>query len=58
MSCMDLGEDKDDHTWKMASYLPWLIRDDSDVDFMFRNMVENNILYMCVRSICTCVECQ
>jgi len=37
--------------------MPWLIEDDSDVEFMFRNMVENNTLYMYVRSICNCVEC-
>jgi len=58
MPCIDLGEDKDEHVWKMACYMPWLIRDNSDVRFMFRNMVEDNILYMCVRSICKCVECQ
>ena len=28
-----------------------------DVGFMFRNMVENNIFYMYVRSIFNCVEC-
>jgi len=58
MPCIDLGEDRDEHAWKTASYLPWLIRDDSDVGFMFRNMVEDNILYMHVRFICNCVECQ
>jgi len=58
MSCIDLGEDKDEYTWKTAGYVPWLIRDDSDIDFMLRNMIEDNILYMCVRSICNCVECQ
>ena len=42
--CIDLGEDKDEHAWKTASYVPWLIRDDSDVRFMFRNMVEDNII--------------
>ena len=34
-----------------------VIEDDNEVGFMFRNMVENNILYMYVRSICNCVEC-
>jgi len=58
MPCIDLGEDKHDDMWKTAVYVPWLIRDDSDVGFMFRNMVEDNILYLCVRSICMCVECQ
>jgi len=58
MPCIDLGEDhKDEHAWKTASYVPWLIRDDNVVGFMFRNMVEDNILYMYVRSICKCVEC-
>jgi hypothetical protein len=58
MSCIDLGEDKDEQAWKTMSYIPWLIRDDSDVGFMFRNMVEDNILYMSVRFICKCVEYQ
>jgi len=56
--CIDLREDKDEHMWKTTSHVSWLIRDDSDVRFMFRNMVEDNILYKCVRSICKCVECQ
>jgi len=46
-----------EYAWKTASYMPWLIKDDSDVEFMFRNMVENNILYMYVHSICNCDEC-
>lgn len=58
MSCIDLGEDRDEYAWKTVSYMPWLIRDDSDVRFMFRNMVEDNILYMYVRSICNCIECK
>ncbi|KEH24907.1 hypothetical protein MTR_6g007833 [Medicago truncatula] len=53
---LDLGEDIDEYAWKTASYMSWLIRDDGDVGFMFRNMVEDNILYMYVRSICNCVE--
>jgi len=57
MSCIDLGEDREEYAWKTASYMPWLIEDISDIGFMFRNMVENNILYMYVRSICNCVEC-
>jgi len=57
MPCIDLGEDREEYAWKTASYMPWLIEDDSDVGFMFRNMVENNISYMYVRSICNCVEC-
>ena len=55
MPCIDLGEDKDEHAWKTASYMPWLISDDSNVGFMFRNIMEDNILYMCVRSICKCI---
>jgi len=55
MPYIDLGKDKDEHAWKTAGCVPWLIRDDSDVEFMFRNMVEDNISYMCVCSICKCV---
>jgi len=36
MSCMDLRADKDEDMWKTASYVSWLICDDSDVGFMFR----------------------
>jgi len=57
MHCIDLGEDRDEYAWKTVSYMPWLIEDDSDVGFMFRTMVENNILYMYVRSICNCADC-
>jgi len=32
-------------------YYPQLLKDDSDVDFMFRVMVDNNILYLFVRSV-------
>jgi len=31
MPCMDLGADKDEDMWKIAIYVPWLIRDDNDV---------------------------
>jgi len=58
MPCIDLGEDRDEYAWKTASYMPWLIEDDSDVGFMFRNMVKNNILHMYARSIRNCVECK
>jgi len=58
MPCIDLGADKDEDMWKTTIYVPWLIRDDIDVGFMLRSMVEDNILYLCVRSICTCLECQ
>ena len=57
MSCIDLGEDRDEYAWKTTSYMPCLIEDDSNVGFMLQNMVENNILYMYVRSIFNCVEC-
>ncbi|KEH19576.1 hypothetical protein MTR_8g464150 [Medicago truncatula] len=56
MPCIDLGEDRDEYAWKTASHMPWLIHDDSDVGSMFRNMVEDDILYMYVRSICNCAE--
>jgi len=50
-----LKREKDEHAWKTAGYVPWLIRNDRDIKFMFRIIVEDNILYMCVRSICKCV---
>jgi hypothetical protein len=61
ISCIDnLGVDKhkDEDMFKTTCYVPWLIHDDNDVEFMFRNMVEDTILYMYVRYICNCVECQ
>jgi len=36
--------------WKTI-YFPQVIHDDGDVDYMFRLIVENNILHLCVRSI-------
>ena len=48
--CVDLGEDKEEDVWK-TMYFPQLIEDDSDVDYMFRLMVQNNILLLYVRSI-------
>jgi len=48
--CVDLGEDKEEDFWK-TMYIPQLIEDDSDVDYMFRLMVQNNILLLYVRSI-------
>ena len=42
---VDLGEDKEDDFWKIV-YFPQLVKDDSDVDYMFRVMVENNTLYL------------
>jgi len=56
MPCIDhlrINKHKDEDMFKMATYVPWLIQDDSDAGFMFRNMVEDNILYMYVRSIGT-----
>jgi hypothetical protein len=46
----DLGEDKEEDFWKTV-YYPQLLKDDSDVDYMFRLMVENNTLYLFVRSV-------
>ncbi|KEH23062.1 hypothetical protein MTR_7g065910 [Medicago truncatula] len=45
-----LGEDKEEDFWKTV-YYPQLLKDDSEVDFMFRVMVENNNLYLFVRSV-------
>ena len=50
VSCVDLGEDKKEDFWKPV-YFPQLIEDDSDIDYMFRLMVQNNILRLYVRSI-------
>ena len=43
----DLGEDKEKDFGKTV-YYPQLLKDDCDVDCMFRLMVENNILYLFV----------
>jgi len=48
MPCMDLGADKDEYMWKTVIYVPWLTRDDSHVRFMFRDMVEDTVLYVCL----------
>jgi hypothetical protein len=50
VSRVDLGEDKEEDFWKTV-YFPQLVEDDSDVDYMFRVMVENNTLHLYVRSI-------
>jgi len=50
MSCMNLREDKDEDSWKTV-YFQQGIRDDGNVDYMFRLMVEYNILHLCVWSI-------
>jgi hypothetical protein len=47
---MDLEEDKEEDFWK-TMYYPQLVKNDSDVDYMFRLMLENNILYLYVRSV-------
>jgi len=47
---VDLGEDKEDDFWKTL-YFPQLVEDDSDVNYMFRVMVENNTLHLYVRSV-------
>ncbi|KEH28968.1 hypothetical protein MTR_4g019650 [Medicago truncatula] len=49
MPCIDhLGVDKhkDEDMFKTTCYVSWLIHDDSDIGFMFSNMVEDNILYI------------
>ncbi|RHN54117.1 hypothetical protein MtrunA17_Chr5g0403221 [Medicago truncatula] len=43
MSCIDLGVDRDEYTWKMASYMPLLIRDDGDVRIWWKI-----IYYICM----------
>jgi len=48
--CMDLREDMEEDFWKTV-YFPQLIEYDSDVDYMFRLMVQNNILCLYVSSI-------
>jgi len=50
VSGLDLGEDKEEDFWKIV-YYPQLLKDDRDVDYMFRLMVENNTLYLFVRSV-------
>jgi len=47
VSGLDLGEDKKEDFWKTV-YYPELLKDDSDVDCMFRLMVENNTSYLFV----------
>jgi len=47
VSGLDLGEDKEENFWKTV-YYPQLLKDDSDVDYMFRLMVENNTFYLFV----------
>jgi hypothetical protein len=47
VSGVDLGEDKEEDFWKTV-YYPQLLKDDSDVDYMFKLMVENNTLHLCV----------
>jgi len=52
----NLGADKEEDMWKTVCY-PKLIEDDSDVGFMFRRFVENNVLYLYVSFNYRCVEC-
>jgi len=51
-----LGTDKDEDMWKMI-YYPQVIQNDGDVASMFRLMVENNKLYLCVRFNYDCPNC-
>ncbi|KEH31801.1 hypothetical protein MTR_4g105210 [Medicago truncatula] len=55
--CVDLGTYKDEDMWKTV-YFPRVIHDDSNVEFMFGSIVENNVLYLSVRSNCRCPDCQ
>ena len=50
VSGLYLGEDKEGDLLKIV-YYPQLLKDDSDIDFMFRVMVDNNTLYLFVRSV-------
>jgi len=50
VSGIDLGEDKEEDFWKTV-YYPQILEDDSDVNYMFRLMVENNTLYHFVRFV-------
>jgi hypothetical protein len=50
VSGLDLGEDKEEDFWKTV-YYPQILKDDSDVDYMFKLMVDNNTLYLFVRSV-------
>jgi len=45
--CVDLWEDKEKYFWKTV-YYQQLVKDDSDVDYMFMLMIENNILHLYV----------
>jgi len=47
---VDLREDKEEDFWKTV-YFPQLLENDSNVDYMFRLMVENNILHLYVRPV-------
>jgi len=38
-------------------YYPRVIRDDNDIEFMYSSIVENNVLYLCVRSNCSGPYC-
>jgi len=49
--CVDLKADKDEDLWKIVHH-PQVIHNDDDVASMFSSMVENNKLYLCVRSNC------
>jgi len=47
---VDLGVDTDEDSWKTI-YFSKVIHDDVGVDYMFRLMVENNMLHLCVHFI-------
>ena len=41
---VDFGEEKEEDYWKTV-YFPQRVEDDSDVDYMFRVMVENSVMF-------------
>ena len=47
VSDLDLGEDKEEDLWKTV-YYSQLLEDNSDVDYMFRLMVEVNTVHIYV----------
>jgi len=53
---VDLGAEKDEDI-RETIYYPRVICDNSNILFMFRLMVENNVLYLCVCSNYSCPDC-
>jgi len=46
MPCLDTTTNKDVDMRKTV-YYPRVVRDDNDIECMFRSMVENNMLHLC-----------